>query len=202
MGPVSPQEPAATVATPFEMFQAPAPSGSERRIFGSAGESSTKIGERAQPETNLTGVFVATLLVLALVGAGALLLRRFLRGSRLFAGPGAIRVLARRSIAPKQDVLVVEVGSRLLVVGATRESLTRLGEITSGEEVAQFRARCGESREPMPLPAMRAPRPEAPRGIAGPVEPEADPAAGAYGDVLKELSEIRTAVRGWREDGA
>jgi flagellar biogenesis protein FliO len=199
MGPPSLQEPAATVETPLELLQAPAPPESGRRLLKSAEEASPKIGDRARSEPGLTGVFLATLVVLALLAGTFLLLRRLLRASKLFSGPGAIRVLARRTVAPKQDVLLVEVGSRVLVVGAARDALTRLGEITSGEEVAQIRARCGVERE---APAFRAPKAEEEPGTGGAAESESAPIGGGFRAVVQELSRIRAEVRGWKEEGA
>jgi flagellar biogenesis protein FliO len=131
----------------------------------------------------------ATLVVVALLLGAFLLLRKFLGRTRLFAPAAALRVLARRPLAARQEVILVEVGSRILVVGATRESLSRLGEITGAEEIAAVRSRCGAA--PAEAPAPR------------PTRADAEPApAPSYDGVLEELTKIRTTVRDWSRQEA
>lgn len=146
-------------------------------------------------EPGLGGAFAATVVVVALLLGAFVLLRKFMGRSRLFAPGNSMRVLARRPIAPRQEVVLVEIGPRVLVVGATRESLSRLGEITSAEEIASLRARCGVASDSS---SIRIPRVVEP--AAAPAE-EARPAA-SYDGVLEELSKIRNTVRDWTRQEA
>jgi len=191
-----PSVPAPGVEIPAELMrEIPRPEGGRR--LESAKSESPKLGAGAPREPGLGGVFGATFLVLAILAGAFLLLRRFLGKSRLFAGGAAVRILARRPLAPRQEVVLVEVGSRVIVVGATRESLTRLGEITGAEELARLRSRCGLGREESSGEAT--PSPKTPE-LEGPgTEPAATP---GYQGVLEELSRIRTTVRDWARQEA
>jgi flagellar protein FliO/FliZ len=81
-------------------------------------------------------------LVLAMgVVIGLILLMRFVVG-KMYPGVGAnkgaraVRVLSRSPIAPKQQVLLLQVGRRVIVVGDSAGTLTTLSEISDGDEVA------------------------------------------------------------------
>jgi len=188
--------PDARVEIPAELMrESPRPQ-VERRLESSKSES-PKLGTGASREPGLGGVFGATFLVLAILAGAFLLLRRFLGKSRLFAGGAAVRILARRPLAPRQEVVLVEIGSRVIVVGATRDSLTRLGEITSAEELARLRSRCGLAREEAAADAAASstsPEPEMPATER--------PGAAGYQGVVDELSRIRTTVRDWARQEA
>ena len=191
-----PSVPDARVEIPAELIRESSRPGGERRLESQKTDS-PKLGQNASREPGLGGVFGATFLVLAILAGAFLLLRRFLGKSRLFAGGAAMRILARRPLAPRQEIVLVEIGSRVIVVGATRESLTRLGEITAAEELARLRARCGLGREEGtadPAPSSKTSEPE-----SAPAEPQA---AGGYQGVLEELSRIRTTVRDWARQEA
>jgi flagellar biogenesis protein FliO len=180
--------PAARVEIPAELLRDQAPVRSARLEELKQAEH-RKIGREGAPEPGLGGALGATLVVVALLLGAFLLLRKFLGRTRLFAPAAALRVLARRPLAARQEVILVEVGSRILVVGATRESLSRLGEITGAEEIAAVRSRCGAA--PAEAPAPR------------PARADAEPApAPSYDGVLEELTKIRTTVRDWSRQEA
>lgn len=74
---------------------------------------------------------------------GAILGMRWLlrRGSatRNPAGPSrAVEVLSRTAVSPKQAVMLIRVGPRLLVVGAGTDSMNTLAEIDDPEQVSQL----------------------------------------------------------------
>lgn len=94
------------------------------------------------------GVFkdwVQTVLALALVIALILLLRWALKkigpGGRLFAGGGAVDVLATTGLSAKQRLILVRLGERLLLLGSTPGGLRTLCEITDPDEASQLAAR-------------------------------------------------------------
>src|SRR5688572_17796966 len=185
-----PSVPAAGVEIPAELLRdaEPAPPARELKKL-----EPRKIGSGDAPETGFGGALAATLLVLGLLLGAFLLLRKLLGRTRLFASGSAMRVLARKPLAPRQEVLLVEIGSRVLVVGATRESLTRLGEITSVEEIAALRSKCGAgSPEPARLPAP------ASESVPSPA-PESGP---SFAGVAEELTRLRTTVRDWSRQEA
>jgi flagellar biogenesis protein FliO len=88
----------------------------------------------------------ATRVAMSLAGVLALIVilfiaaRRFLpRGAfaqRAGSGGGAIQVLARTAISPKQRILLLQVGRRILVVADGGPSLNTLAEITDATEAA------------------------------------------------------------------
>ncbi len=181
-----PSVPAAGVEIPAELLRDEAPAASPRLEELKKLEN-RPIGRDAASEPGLGGAIGATALVIALLLGAFLVLRKFLGRSRLFAPGTAVRVLARRPLAPRQEVILVEIGARVLVVGATRDSLCRLGEVTGAEEIAALRSRCGvASAESGPV---RTPR------LA--IEAPAQEPGGDYSGVLEELTRIRTTVRDW-----
>jgi len=189
--PQDPTVPAAGVEIPAELLKDEAAPASPF-LQNLKKHEERKIGRDPASEPGLGGAFAATVVVVALLLGAFLLLRKFMGRSRLFAPGSSMRVLARRPIAPRQEVVLVEIGPRVLVIGATRESLSRLGEITSAEEIAALRARCGAAPDSS---AIRIPR------AAEPPAEEARPAA-SYDGVLEELSKIRSTVRDWTRQEA
>ena len=184
--------PAAGVQIPAELLREEIAAPSPRLNELIAGQNK-KIGEGVAPEAGLGGALGATAFVLALLFGAFLLLRKLLGRSRLFASGNAMKILARRPLAPRQEVILVEIGARVLVIGATRESLSRLGELTSAEEIAALRFKCGAV--PAETSPVRSPRLHA-------EEPAAPEVAPAYDGVLEELSRIRTTVREWARQEA
>lgn len=182
-----PSVPAARLEIPPEMLRDEPPAGSTR-LEALKQHEGRKLGRDAAPEPGLGGALGATVLVIALLLGAFVLLRKFLGRSRLFAPGSAVRILARRPIAPRQEILLVEVGSRVLVVGAAKESLSRLGEVTGAEEVAALKSRCGAApSEPAP---------------ARPPRSASEVPAPSYDGVIEELSKIRTTVRDWSRQEA
>ncbi len=111
---------AVVLAAALSLIDEPAP---VRRI---AAPGAARAGE-----PSAAGVAAGTLAVLALAGAAALLARASLRRAGLFAAPGgSIEVLGRRPLGGRQELVLVAIGKRVVLVGSTREALTTLGEFT------------------------------------------------------------------------
>ena len=83
---------------------------------------------RSDTEPALPGVAAWTAAVLALVGGAAWAARRALRGTRLALPDGSITLLGRRPLGARQDLYLVGVGRRVLLIGSTREGLVTLGD--------------------------------------------------------------------------
>ena len=190
-----PSVPAAGVDIPVELLKEEAPVASPLLQELKQAES-RKLGPDGASEAGLGGALGATVFVLALLFGAFLLLRKFLGRSRLFAPGSAVRILARRPLAARQEVILVEIGARVLVIGSTRDSLSRLGEVTGAEEIAALRSRCGVApAEPVPA------RPRLALEETATPAPDVRPAAG-YDGVVEELSRIRTTVRDWARQEA
>lgn len=143
---------------------------------------------RTEPGPSLGGFFVGSVAVVGLLGGALLLLRRYGKNSRLLGNGGPIRILARRPLAPKQEAILIEVGGRVILVGATREHLTALGEFRGPDEVAALRAQ---------LPELRSDFRESLREGLHEAE-EAPREERVFASIADELAEIRKTVRAWR----
>jgi flagellar protein FliO/FliZ len=93
-------------------------------------------------EETVTGISLADALplalVLALIFALAWLAKRFLRGRNILGGSGTVKILDRTPISPKQSLILVKVGERLILVGVSQEGMTALSEIDDPEQVAML----------------------------------------------------------------
>jgi len=166
------------------------PAPEPRPIVADTGSRKIDAGGGAN-EPSAAGVVGWTLVVLALVAGAAVLARRILRRTALLAGGDAIRVVARRALAPRQDLFLVDVGPRVLLIGSTRDRLVTLGEFARPDEVAQLRARL----------APDGPAEQEFRAAVRETLREGDrprPPASPFAAVAEELSEIRKTVDGWR----
>lgn len=98
-------------------------------------------GDDAMP--SMGGVAFWTFFVLALMAGVFYIMKRYARGNR-YLGAGVIQVLARRPLAQRTEVFLVEVGSKVFLVGATRDRLVTLGEFSDPQEIASLRTRSPE----------------------------------------------------------
>ncbi len=81
-------------------------------------------------------------IVLALVAALFLLLRRWAPGAKT-SDSGVMRVAARLPLGARQQLVLVQVGRRLMLAGIAGDNMSSLGEISEPDEVAELLARCG-----------------------------------------------------------
>jgi flagellar biogenesis protein FliO len=165
----------------------------------------------------------ATRVLLALAGVVGLIavlrvgLRRIFPGAISPRATRAIKILSRSIVSPKQHLLLIQVGKRLIVVGDSGAQLNPLCEITDGEEMAEIlaavreesataarrfdllfgRARKSFDEEPAPAPAA-----EAPAGAAfDPTHEINDPALCETRNELSGLSDkVRELARQLQRD--
>jgi len=83
--------------------------------------------------------------ILAVFGARAVL-RRWSGSSGTVGGAPGVEVLARVGVGPRQQVLLLRLAQRVLVVGQTPAELSRLAEIADAQEVADILAAVQRSR--------------------------------------------------------
>ena len=109
------------------------PAAGEIRRNSSASAGSNSTGPSATRTALSLAAVLALIVILFMAG------RKFLP-RRMFAqqggGGGAIQVLARTAISPKQRIILLQVGRRILVVADGGQSLTTLAEITDADEAA------------------------------------------------------------------
>lgn len=118
-----------------------------RPIFASS--ASTASGKGGQTP-NSGGTFDVTRVMLAL-GAVILLIlilragaKRVIPGAAAHRASSFVKVLARCSITPRQNLLVVQFGKRLVLVGDGGANLNPLCEITDPDEIAGILAQARE----------------------------------------------------------
>jgi flagellar biogenesis protein FliO len=99
-------------------------------------------GSKTAAPTAPTSTFDATRVLLALIAVVALILilmavaKRIFPGSAPIRASAAVKVLARCPVSPKQHLLVIQFGKRLVLVGDTGSHLNPLCEISDPEEAA------------------------------------------------------------------
>ncbi len=153
---------------------------------------SRKLQDGPEPGPALGGFLVWTGVVMLLLVGVFLLLRRFGRNSRFLTGGGVIRVLARKPLAQKQEVFLVEVGAKVFLIGSTRDRLATLGEFSNPDDVATLRANLPRRAEDSMKATFRDSLREGLR------EEEKPPESGVYASIAEELTEIRKTVHAWR----
>lgn len=101
------------------------------------------------PELDLLGsvrkMFVALLLVIALLCVAVWLFKRVTKGAPLFLDQKAGRVVGRIYLNPKAILYLVKIGDRILVIGANPTTISLITEITDSEVVKEF-----ERKQPVP----------------------------------------------------
>lgn len=96
---------------------------------------STRKGfEELGPMAVVKMLFWVVVITVAIYG-GARLLKRYVPAARNMFGTGTLKVVGRTFLSPKQSILLVKVGGRMVVVGVTPTGMTALAEIRDSEEL-------------------------------------------------------------------
>lgn len=82
-------------------------------------------------------LFWVVVVTLGIYGT-AKLVKRYVPAARNIFGGAALKVVGRMHLSPKQSIIVVKVGRRMVVVGVTPTEMRALTEITDPEEVAEM----------------------------------------------------------------
>ena len=116
------------------------PSGAEDRVVSSD-------GQRGLGESVIRTLLALAVVVVLIVGL-RIVLRR-LRGSSI-APAGPMSVLARKSVSARQQLLLVRLGKRLVLVGSGPEGMAALMEVSDADEVADLIRQAGGKGEQGP----------------------------------------------------
>ena len=100
-------------------------------------------GSAADKINGFGGWDLVKMLVLVVVVTGGIygaarLLKKYVPGARGMFGGTALKVVGRMFLSPKQSIVVVKVGRRMVVVGVTPTEIRRLSEITDADEVEEM----------------------------------------------------------------
>ncbi len=143
-----------------------ASAGSPFRSRNPDGEDSAS-GQATLP---LTTVFSSLAIVLGLFGALVWVLRRSGNGGLANVSKDTLQVLGRTPLAPRQNIVLVRCGRRVLVVAVGGTNSSTLAEITDPDEINELLAGCaaggGRQQFLQTLHAMGQERP-ASKGFVG-----------------------------------
>jgi flagellar biosynthetic protein FliO len=84
--------------------------------------------------------------VLGVIACAALLLKRFMPARRMLGGAGVLEVLARTPVGPKQNVVLVRMGRRMVLLGVTAENVNPLCIVEDPNQVAELLGEAASSR--------------------------------------------------------
>ncbi len=76
------------------------------------------------------------LAVLVLIAAIALFLKKFLPTRRLMAGSQVLRIVARTHVTPKQQLMLIKLGRRMVLLGVSPDRISTLSTVDDPEQVA------------------------------------------------------------------
>jgi flagellar biosynthetic protein FliO len=135
----------ATPAAPAAESGSPA-SESAREIKRGEGTQGSSLAARAEQRAidrragagaswRFTDIF-PLLAVLGLIVAAALVVRRFLPARVTLGSGGAMEVLARLPVGAKQQLVLVRLGRRVLLLGVSPERMTMLCEVDDADQAA------------------------------------------------------------------
>jgi len=130
---------------------APAPSVYDGQpIKRTSSEASTKSATPVSSTFDWQRLLIAMVLVLGLIALLRYFMVKLFPGTRGSPSTSAVRVLARASLAPRQQVLLVQVGRRVVVVGDSAGHLTSLSQIDDPDEVAALLGQVESTQAPTP----------------------------------------------------
>jgi flagellar biogenesis protein FliO len=89
-------------------------------------------------------IALALTAVIGLIFALRAVARRFFAGAAPFRNTAAVKVLCRCAVSPRQHLLLIQFGKRLLLVGDSGVSLNPLCEIRDDDEVSALMSRIRE----------------------------------------------------------
>ena len=81
---------------------------------------------------------LSLVLVLGVIALAAWAFRRYVLRQKRFFTPGAVEILARTSLSPRQSLCLVKLADRLLLVGVSPNHLAALDRVEDQEEVARI----------------------------------------------------------------
>lgn len=109
-------------------------------------------------DLDLPRVMISLATVVALIFGLRWLSRKMFPTAARASNPSAVRILARSPISPRQRILLLQVGRRVLIVGDTGGNLSSLGQITDADEIAALIAQSkpvASGRNPVTAPFNR-----------------------------------------------
>ena len=94
---------------------------------------------------NIGNMAMSLLFVVGLIVVGVLVLRRLFPGMRGGNAGGPVQVIGKHFLSPKQQLFLVKIGSRVVVIGAAGGNLSQVCQITDAEEIASLVSQCEQT---------------------------------------------------------
>ena len=135
------------------------------------------------------------LLVLALIGGVALVVKRSLPARRMLGGGGVLSVLARLPVSGKQSIMLVKMGRQLVLLGVSPENISSLGTVADPEQVAAMIGEIASSKKESMTKAFSQAFSEESNAYAGPEEEGAE-SPSASGHMKGLLDKVRSMTKG------
>lgn len=142
---------------------------------GQSGSEARRV-QGARRETG--GGWLETLGALAAVAALLLAARYLVKraGKNPVGGaPGVVGVLARKALGPRQELVLVRLGAKLILVGASPNGLNAISEVTDPQEVQRLVESAGQEASVIS------------RLLGGGAKPPADPSASGVRNLAGKL---------------
>lgn len=76
------------------------------------------------------------LAVLAVIGAAAMVIKKYMPSQKFAVGSDVLRIVARTPIGPKQQLMLVKLGRRLVLLGLSPERINALTTVEDADQVA------------------------------------------------------------------
>lgn len=137
-------------------------------------------------------------IVIGLILALRFLAKKFLPGAGAHRGSTAMQVLLRTPISPRQQLLIIQAGRRLIVVGDSGQQLNTLCEISDPQEISEMLAQINAEQAtslPKHFKKIFAPRIPVPQTESEPPDPEL---ATTRAELNGLLSKVQTMSRQFR----
>ena len=116
-----------------------APSKLQKQLEGqSDSEKQTETQNALSSSPSLFKAFTSLLVVLGLIVVFAYIFKRFALGSNRPGNSGAIEIIARTVVNPKQSLCLVKLGERLLLVGLSPNHIAALTNLDDPEEIVRI----------------------------------------------------------------
>lgn len=132
--------PATAPAGAASRAAAPGDETAERTVPRKSGQSpeSRRLGEKDGDLGGWVRTVAALAAVVVLIFAARLVLRRLAGGRVGLGGSRAIEVLARANLSARQQLSLVRLGRRLVLIGSSPTGMSCLAEVTDPTEVAEL----------------------------------------------------------------
>jgi flagellar protein FliO/FliZ len=97
-------------------------------------------------------MMAALALVLGLMIAAAYVMKKIMaRAGSGAADEGMIKIVSTRYLGPKNNIMLLEVLGRIMVVGVSNNQMSLLTTISDADALEQLREAAGRARRPFPI---------------------------------------------------